>query len=303
MGDWQLRRRFSERIGVVKPRDTIQRESMDERLWSRLWTVMTRAFWAHFSYNIGHYGDDFTNIVIGSIQDEFLGQPVDEVGGYSSKFVQRLKDSLGPTRWAEVYDLAQFLADFSKDSRSGEPFSTMRTHAEIFIEQSNEILAQEKSAYRFVAGELVEITSDEEIESLEEALSETTAFTASRLHLSTALRKFGDRAKPDYRNAVKESISAVESAFTTLNGEKSNSLKIAIDKAERSGLILPPGLKNGIKNIYGWTSDESGIRHALTQDGETVGQDEAKLMIVLCAAFVNYLTARSPVLTRELSGV
>jgi hypothetical protein len=44
--------------------------------------------------------------------------------------------------------------------------------------------------------------------------------------------------------------------------------------------------------LYGYTSDDSGIRHAIL-DQPTVGFDEAKFMIVSCSAFVNYLIAKA----------
>jgi len=43
--------------------------------------------------------------------------------------------------------------------------------------------------------------------------------------------------------------------------------------------------------LYGYTSDEDGIRHAILNDPE-LGFAEAKFMVVSCSAFVNYLIAK-----------
>jgi hypothetical protein len=51
-------------------------------------------------------------------------------------------------------------------------------------------------------------------------------------------------------------------------------------------------LKSAFNKLYGYTSDEDGIRHAILEESN-VGFDEAKYMIVVCSAFVNYLTAKA----------
>ena len=51
-------------------------------------------------------------------------------------------------------------------------------------------------------------------------------------------------------------------------------------------------LKEAWLKMYGWTSDESGIRHSLTT-GADPGFAAARYMLVACSAFVNYLIARS----------
>jgi hypothetical protein len=40
-------------------------------------------------------------------------------------------------------------------------------------------------------------------------------------------------------------------------------------------------------NLYGYTSDESGIRHAILESKD-IGFAEAKFMLVTCSAFVNF---------------
>lgn len=57
--------------------------------------------------------------------------------------------------------------------------------------------------------------------------------------------------------------------------------------------LLHPALKKGLSNIYGYTSDENGIRHALIEDDQNVTFDEARLMLILCSAFVNYLITKA----------
>jgi len=49
-------------------------------------------------------------------------------------------------------------------------------------------------------------------------------------------------------------------------------------------------LKKGFLAIYGFTSDEQGIRHALLdKDAPDVDEVDALFMIGACSAFVSYL--------------
>jgi hypothetical protein len=56
-------------------------------------------------------------------------------------------------------------------------------------------------------------------------------------------------------------------------------------------IALHPALKSAFSSLYGYTSDESGIRHALTE-GDKVDFHDAKFMLVVCAAFVNFVKGK-----------
>jgi hypothetical protein len=65
------------------------------------------------------------------------------------------------------------------------------------------------------------------------------------------------------------------------------------------------GLKAGFKSIYGYTSDQNGIRHPLLDEPEAnVNETDALFMLGACAAFVSYLInkARSAKLLDEKPG-
>jgi hypothetical protein len=106
------------------------------------------------------------------------------------------------------------------------------------------------------------------------------------------LELLSDRTTPDYRNSIKESISAVESLVArTLKAEK-GTLGQLIKRLEDE-IGLHPALKTAFNSLYGYTSDESGIRHALTE-GDKVDFHDAKFMLVVCAAFVNFVKGKVP---------
>jgi hypothetical protein len=53
-------------------------------------------------------------------------------------------------------------------------------------------------------------------------------------------------------------------------------------------------LKAGFNSLYGFTSDEKGIRHPLLElPSANVDETDALFMIGACAAFVSYLINKS----------
>src|SRR5699024_6978603 len=102
-----------------------------------------------------------------------------------------------------------------------------------------------------------------------------------------SLRMLSDKKDPDYRNSIKESISAVESYCSIMVREPKATLGKALAKIEVKNDIHP-SLKEAFNKLYGYTSDEEGIRHKLL-DAPNVKQEDAVFMLVACSAFINYL--------------
>jgi len=105
----------------------------------------------------------------------------------------------------------------------------------------NQVLEQENVGYRIIGGQVVEITTPHEIAQIQEALSSGVA--AVQEHIRAALDCLSDRENPNYRNAIKESISAVESVCKLITGEKT--LGAAL-KAIRDNIQLHPALEKGL---------------------------------------------------------
>jgi len=120
---------------------------------------------------------------------------------------------------------------------------------------------------------------------VEDALSQDISHGV-REHIEAAARHHSNREAPDYRNSIKESISAVEAAVSSVLGKKSYGIRPIKVVAEELG--LHPALIQGFVKLYGYTSDADGIRHAL-MDKANITQEDAKYMLVSCAAFSNYL--------------
>lgn len=152
----------------------------------------------------------------------------------------------------------------------------------------NEIFEEEKMGYRIIDDQIVDITNESEIEEIEEAIDSN--FNTVNDHIQKSLELYSDRKNPDYKNCIKESITAVESMCCIICGENVE-LGKALGRLEKNGIYIHGAMKNGFQSLYGYTSDESGIRHGGTEDKE-VTEEDAKFMLITCSAFVNYLKVK-----------
>ena len=150
----------------------------------------------------------------------------------------------------------------------------------------NRVLTTEMSAFRFVDGKLTDITNEQERAMLEEALTDTR-FAAVAAHLDRSLALLADRKQPDYRNSIKESISAVEAMARLVSGNDKATLGEALKVLEKNGK-LHTALKEGFSKLYGYTNDDHGIRHAML-DEPSLTQADAKYFLLSCTSFINYL--------------
>lgn len=153
-------------------------------------------------------------------------------------------------------------------------------------EDFNVVFEKEYVGYRFINGQLTPITDETELQSVEEAVKSNDDNVSQ--HFDKALRFLSDRDNPDYANSIKESISAVEAMCSTING-KAATLGDALKSLEGNDVNIHPALKDAFQKLYGYASDAKGVRHAGQIGGKNATFAEAKFMLVVCAAFVNYL--------------
>ncbi|MCY4541033.1 MAG: hypothetical protein OXB95_01360 [Rhodobacteraceae bacterium] len=153
----------------------------------------------------------------------------------------------------------------------------------------NEVFEEEHARFRFVGKLIAPITEPLEIKEIENASSDEFGSE----HIRQAVSLYAKRPNPDYRNSIKESISAVEATLRNLTGKEHQKISHALADLGKKGIDLHPALKRGFSSIYGWTNDEGGIRHALMDSSSPVGEAEARLMLVMCSAYVNFLKSLS----------
>ena len=211
---------------------------------------------------------------------DYMGYPIDQLPDLARGCLEVINQRFFNLAWNAVYDFVEFVVKCSE----GEA-------RENLIRACNSRLEKENSAYRIVAGKITLITSDEEIQSVASAIEKSLPFSGVQKHLTTALSHLSDRSNPDYRNSIKESISAVESMAKHISGKKKATLGDAL-KTIKKAENLPASLQAAFSKLYGYTSDADGIRHALTEESN-IGHAEAKFMLVACSAFTNYLVEKT----------
>lgn len=273
-------KRFSERLGIVESIPLLQTDGMTEALRNSLWNYLHSLF-ENNKYN------NWIPLAKWTAQ-LFRKVPVDDVPYEDFRCRNWMKDYFFGLAWHEVYDLVEFIVEHY---RKIVPYPD---HDRQQLERTfNGILQMEQSGYRFIAGMLAPISNPAETTEISGAVEMTAraGLDGAHKHLQTALALLAKKPEPDYRNSIKESISAVESVARLLGRENSQGLTATLDELSKK-VQIHGALKAGFVKLYGYTSDEDGIRHAIL-DEPSVGFDEAKYMIVSCSAFVNYLISKA----------
>jgi hypothetical protein len=281
--------RFSERYGHKSVREIIQIDSIDEALKNGLWNLLKIYYWDKAKYSSHEFSGGYSllsdsnkglRILCNRLWFDYFRKPLDHLSDDWSKVLEQLRSYFFSAEWYEVYDFLEFVA-------SNYPNDYEKTNKN-FMSACNATLEKEMSAYRFVDGSITQIAEEEEIKAIEQAIDQGEQLVSK--HLRRSLELLSDRKKPDYRNSVKESISAVERLASHITGEDKSTLGQLLKKLEEK-IGLHPALKAAFSKIYGYTSDESGIRHALSNK-EVVDFDDAKYMLVTCSAFINYIQGK-----------
>ncbi len=141
--------------------------------------------------------------------------------------------------------------------------------------------------YRFIPS-----ASKEQSESTQHALQilHEGNMVGATTHLRQAAEHINAR---QYADAITDCIHAVESVARIIDPKSSTTLKPALNSLEKANVLNHPVLKQAFLKLYGYTSDEQGLRHALLdQNTADVGLSEAVFMFGACASFAAYLAQK-----------
>ena len=267
--------KFSDRMGITQPPTELQINSMNAELRNSLWNVLVRVLQMgefHWCRALKHLFLHFFKEPVDAIDDIF---------GVVRLCRDRLRQRFVESEWYDVYNIIQEILEWI------EIITKSEVKKEEFESVLNYVLIREVSGYRAIEGELAPITNEQEIETIRQAVSTSSSlgFNGVKEHITTALELLGKKPDPDYRNSIKESISAVESICRWLTGETDfgKALKKLSEKISLHG-----ALRSGFSSIYGYTSDKNGIKHAILEQKD-IDFAEAKFMLIACSAFVNFI--------------
>jgi len=283
--------RFSDRIGATQASLDLYVDSIPDSLRNSIWNFILELY-----PNSAH--DDEKRKLCLYLAKHFRKSRVDQVPSRSYDVSEWLQSYYFSLPWHQIYNLVEFLVKhhyyilhhvtgFHVDQRK---LSSLKEGME---NRFNHMFEVERSGFRFIGGVLSPITDQLELDAVATSIVQLNEaqLVGAKKHIQTALELFSKRPTPDYRNSIKESISAVESVakiIGTKDGDGiSTALKVLGDKANLHG-----ALKSAFEKLYGFASDDDGIRHAMIDD-PSVGFDEAKYMIVSCSAFCSYLLGKA----------
>lgn len=111
----------------------------------------------------------------------------------------------------------------------------------------------------------------------------------TRIHYLKALQFYGNAKTPDFENAIKEAICAVEASLITLcspdiSKSFENVRKLIGNEKEKA----PAPIIESLIKLYGYRNSGEGVAHA-TSKGLKVTEKEAELVIALSADYITYL--------------
>ncbi len=274
--------KFSDRLGFTQPRDIVQKNTMDEPLRNGLWNVICLG--CFHNLKIGDYGepDGIRHLFAVRLWRHYFHKRIDKIPSKWYEIKGEIESYFFGCEWFDVYNLIEFIG-------SEFEFKSVGISNRDFYDANNRELKRHMSGWRFVEGKLAPIVEDAEIKAIEDAIE--NASTPVRTHLDRSLERLSDRNNPDYRNAIKEAISAVEAQVKISVNSDKGTLGDLLKKMDDE-LGLHPALREAFSKLYGYTSDKNGIRHALMEKDD-LDQQDALFMLVTCSAFVNLVQAKT----------
>ena len=272
-------KKFSELKGFTPVSKIIQIDSMTAALRNSLWNVLDLALWSTDGFVYKRSYEPEIEPFSQHLWHDYFKLPIDSRPAMAVDKLKFIRKYFFSCKWYEVYDFLEFIV-----SAYGKPKPRLAEHL-------NVVLERELSGYRIVAGHVTDVVSQEEINTVEEAAKDTR-FVGVSTHIGRALKLYSDRENPDYRNSIKESISAVESIARAISGSDKATLGNALRTIEKKGQ-LHRALKEGFLKLYGYTSDKQGIRHAMLDEPNITAAD-ARYFLVSCSSFANYLKSQLP---------
>jgi|Deesub1362A_J573_1020465.scaffolds.fasta_scaffold01706_7 hypothetical protein len=278
---------FSERHGYNKMLPEMLKEFLPVSVRNRLWNIFSEKIFYLiknpfvFDSIFLNHTKTFNPHTIDFLKccwDKFLKFSIDEFSTYNILKLKELfkKLFIKHWEWYRIYDFIEFFAKYYPDKE-------IKSYV---LEQINTVLEEEKVPYRIIHGIVTPLFQKEEIKEIERVFDLPEKYKPVMEHLEKALRLYADRKKPDYENSIKESISAAESLAQIVLGKEGTLGDLV------KSFNIHPALKKALSYLYGWTSDEEGIRHAKTGEPLSAGPEEARFMLVTASAFINYVVGK-----------
>ena len=267
---------FSQAQGYEELPGPLKLEELPSEARVRIWNVFYDSISASRT-SLGELVDPWREILL-AIHASHHNLPLDEWNNSFRGNRRELRHWLETLRFNKVFDLIQFVLRQPQCPR-------------LFIDLMKGAFASSNLAYTIdetPPPTIIPAVTDAEGKAIIESLQtlRRAGLDGSASHLREASECIN---RNDWAGCIRESVHAVESVARQLDPKASGTLGPALASLEkREG--LHPALSGAFSKLYGYTSNEQGIRHALLdQPGTNVGMDEAVFMLGACASFASYL--------------
>lgn len=276
----EKRKRYSERNGYKPFSETIISKEIPTVLQNALCSSFDRLR-TFIRYNYG--GETYYYAIQRHIWTKFMNKRENDYV-YGKDVITAYLENPG-YKWFEKFDIIEEALYFLKEYKN-----LWEQRRPLCFEQLKNDLNSEfvrlNVGHRVVDDCITDIISNCEIESVEKAINRSD--DQVKEHFQNAIMLYSQRPEADYRNSIKESISAVEAYCRKKTGE--GTLGKALKKLDDAGIMIHPRLKAALEQLYAYTNNgDTGIRHALIEGEHIPSHAEALFMLVSCSALVNYL--------------
>ena len=279
---------FSQRYGYAPLPEPMQLEEIGRDLRREIWNatrellISIRSFgkWSS-EYYFDENGQRFIERVLGKL----LRKAEDEINIAHSEVFNGFKELVLLGRFNTVLDLVETIAHENQSAeRSVIPIFTNRIAASFERYAAAYWLDTSSRPYQFFPR-----SNRAQGEATREAIK--TIREGGMQGADTHLRQAAGHIKAQqYADSITDSIHAVESVARTIDPAAEKMLGPALKSLEKTGLLKHSALNEAFRKLYGYTSDEQGIRYSLLEkNAPDVGLDEAMFMFGACASFAAYL--------------
>jgi hypothetical protein len=279
----KVRGGFSDVMGIMSINKEMQIDEFDDRTRTLINNELYRTI-----------KEIFSQCPFNNIEYLFCKELISEVFGennitgrfeynFEDIYLKKIQSVILFATYNEVLDIIQYISNWLTNNITNRDWD----YNNLEFSNLNFLFEKEFVGYRFVDKKIVPITDKIETTAIEEACD--VKFMGCKSHISKALGFLSDRETPDYKNSIKESISAVESICQIIVGDGKATLGQALKALKEKGFNIHPSLESALTKLYGYTSDKGGIRHSEGMFESDVSFEEAKYMLVTCSAFLNYL--------------
>lgn len=266
---------FSQRLGYKEVPKTVIKESLPENVMNSIQNTFNE-LWNKYGASI-----DIYNLINRHFDRYYLNLRIDR-GNYVNVFSYIDNDEL---EWYEKIDAIEWSINFLYSNFQEQDIKKL----DDCICELNQEFSRHRFGYRIVKGFFIEITSNDELNSIETALAGANNNVA--IHLKRAISSITpSNPVPDYRNSIKESISAVGSYLRDICG--GNTLGEALSNLQKKHpQLINRFVYNAINSLYTYTNQpNTGIRHELLSQDYIPDQADALFMLIEASCIINYIT-------------